>query len=245
MHKFLHVVEHGFIDSIKMLPIIILVYFLIEFLEYKQAMNVKNGSLLNKKHSPIFGALFGVMPQCGFSVVATDLYSKKKLNIGALIAVYISTSDEALPIMLSNFKSIKMLLPLVLIKIVVGVIVGYATQLIFDNVLYKEQKILLKQTISANKEQNVEKSFKHEVAKIELVEAEDHHHDGHEHLHHDHHKEENKLKQEEIHIGCCNHDIEHKKFDWKHPLLHSLKIILTILIINIAMGLIIEVGFTG
>ena len=62
----------------------------------------ENSKFLQGNVSPIFGAIFGCVPQCGFSVISTDLYSAKKLSVGALVAVYISTSDEALPLMLSS-----------------------------------------------------------------------------------------------------------------------------------------------
>ena len=70
-------------------------------------------------------------------------------------------------------------------------------------------------------------------------------HDENEHDHdHDHDHEENEEHEINLH-GCCNHDIEHKKYDWKHPITHSIKIFVTILIINIIFGCIIEFGFKG
>ena len=211
MKEILHVLEHSLIDSLKILPILIAVYLLIEFFEYRGSQKLTNGKLLNKRTSPIFGALFGSLPQCGFSVVATDLYTKRKINVGALIAVYIATSDEAIPIMLSNFKSLKAVLPLLIIKISIAILIGFVSQLLFEKMFAK----------------NTHK------------EVHNHIDDSHEHQekHHNH--------KEEKHHGCCNHDIEHKKYDWKHPIMHCLKIFITILIINIVFGCIIEFGFKG
>ncbi len=119
------------IDSLKMLPILLVVYFLIELLEYKQVLKFEKSSLINGKASPIFGALFGSVPQCGFSVISTDLFNKRKLSVGALIAVYIATSDEALPLMLSKPQFALDLLILMAIKIVFAVLVGYLSMWLY------------------------------------------------------------------------------------------------------------------
>ena len=80
---------------------------------------------MNKKYSPLFGSMFGILPQCGFSIVATDLYNKRKVTVGALIAVYIATSDEALPIMISQPSSYKWILPLIAAKILIAIAIGF------------------------------------------------------------------------------------------------------------------------
>lgn len=204
MKEFFDIVLDSLIDSAKILPILLLVYFLIELFEHKQASKFENMKFMNKKYSPLLGSAFGSLPQCGFSIVATDLYNKRKLTIGALIAVYIATSDEALPVMLSQPSSYKWILPLLLTKIVIAIAVGYLAQFLFDIM------------------------FKKKVVEVE-----------HDHEEHDHEEEA------ETHHGCCHHDIEHNKYDWKHPLLHSLKVIGMIFAINIIFGCIIEFGFKG
>lgn len=188
------------IDSAKILPIILVVYFLIEFLEYNYGSKIKNSRFLKGKASPVFGALFGSIPQCGFSIVATDLYSKKALSVGALIAVYIATSDEAIPLMISDPSKILYLLLLIGVKIVIGIAAGYLAMLIFP-ILFKTKK---------------------ENKYIEV------HNENESHENHNHE------------IGCCSHDLDdHKHYNWKHPLIHSLKIFAIILLVNIIMGTII------
>lgn len=203
MKEFFEIVLDSLIDSAKILPILLLVYFLIELFEHKQASKFENLKFMNKKYSPAIASLFGSLPQCGFSIVATDLYNKRKLTIGALIAVYIATSDEAIPVMLSQPSSYKWILPLLATKIVIAIIVGYLAQFVFDLM------------------------FRKKVVEIEH----DHEHDHEEHI--------------DTHHGCCHHDIEHNKYDWKHPLLHSLKVIGMIFAINIIFGCIIQFGFKG
>ena len=86
--------------------------------EYKCAAKIQNNKLLKGKASPIIGAVVGCVPQCGFSVISTDLFSKKVISVGALIAVYIATSDEAIPIMFAKPSSIPWMLLLIAVKIV-------------------------------------------------------------------------------------------------------------------------------
>ena len=203
MEEFLHVLLHSLIDTAKLLPILFVVYFLIEFLEYKNVFRFEKSKLLNGKASPAFGALVGSAPQCGFSVISAELFSERKISIGALVAVFIATSDEALPIMISNYKSIPALLCLLLSKIIFGIIVGYITMLLHWK--------LFKSTSQTHSKKE--------------------HHD-------DDHEKENEHHEEHLH-ACCHHDLKENKFNWKHPLIHCLKIFIYIYVINVIFGTII------
>ena len=121
--ELLHVLEHAFIDSIKIFPFLLIAYIIIELIEYYASNKMQK--TLSGKSAPLFGALFGLVPQCGFSVVAADMYSKRMITMGTLMAVFIATSDEAIPLMLANPDSARMLLPLLLIKLVFALLVGY------------------------------------------------------------------------------------------------------------------------
>ena len=210
MEEFLHVLLHSLIDTAKLLPVLFVVYFLIELLEYKNIFKFEKSKLLKGKSSPVMGALFGSVPQCGFSVISSELYSKRKISIGALIAVFVATSDEALPLMISNYKAIPSLLLLLAVKIVMAIIIGYFAMLLYSKV-FKFEKIENK-SLENNKENHSEKE--------QLDEHEDEHE---EHLH-----------------ACCHHDLQDEKFDWKHPLIHCLKITLYIFIFNVVFGMIVE-----
>ena len=93
------------LDSLKILPFLFLVYVLIEILETKTSAKLKSGRALRGGFAPLLGAGIGLVPQCGFSVMATNLFAKGYLSVGTLLAVYISTSDEAIPILLANFAA--------------------------------------------------------------------------------------------------------------------------------------------
>ncbi|MBO5954958.1 MAG: arsenic efflux protein [Clostridia bacterium] len=125
MHEYLHVILEALVDTVKVLPILFVVYYLIELIEFKNAGQIHKSKLLQGRLSPVAGAVLGCVPQCGFSVVSTDLFSKKKLSIGALIAVYIATSDEAIPLMIAKPQSFLWMLALIGIKIVFAVVMGY------------------------------------------------------------------------------------------------------------------------
>ena len=115
------------VDSLKMLPFLIIIYILLELAEKFLADKISK-----KVHfSPLIGSMFGLVPQCGFSVIAADLYLKRHITMGTLMSVFIACSDEALPIMLSNPNKILMTLPLLAIKFVVGFIVGFTIDLIY------------------------------------------------------------------------------------------------------------------
>ena len=90
------------LDSIKLLPFLYITYLLIELIEHKvgEAGRARIGAA--KKSGPIWGALFGIIPQCGFSAAASSLYAGRIITIGTLMAVYLSTSDEMLPILISS-----------------------------------------------------------------------------------------------------------------------------------------------
>ena len=131
MHEYWHTILEALIHTAQILPFLFIVYYLIELFEYKSANKLQKSKFLKGKASPVVGSLIGCVPQCGFSVVSTDLFSKGKLSVGALIAVYIATSDEAIPLMIANPKSIGWMLALIGVKIVLGIFIGYLSIALF------------------------------------------------------------------------------------------------------------------
>ncbi len=225
------------LDSLKLIPFLFLAYVLIEFLETVVSKKINN-SFFKGKCAPLIGASFGMVPQCGFSVVATDLYSQKKITVGTLIAIFIATSDEAIPILLGNLNSSKnvyILLSLILAKFVIGVVFGYAIDMSL-NIFYKNKLIKAADSKNSTSADN---------------------HQGKEHLH-DHNsnldatcnisktaqsiiQDNHNLQTVTIHKGCCGHDIEEDhvhpaKQYVLHPLIHTLKVFAYILLVNIVFS---------
>ncbi len=127
------------IDSIKLLPFLFFTYLFMEYIEHK--MNHKSKKAIQKsgKFGPFWGSLLGIFPQCGFSVSATNLYAGRVITLGTLIAVYLSTSDEMLPIFISEAVSPVVILKILAIKLVIGIIAGFIIDFVI-NVLSKNKR---------------------------------------------------------------------------------------------------------
>lgn len=119
------------IDTAKTIPFLFIIYFIIEFLEYRYGKNLWQKIQKAGRAGPAVGSAVGSIPQCGFSVISSALYSQKLITIGTLLAVYLATSDEAVPIILSEPSKAKILIPLILIKVIIALIGGYLIDFIF------------------------------------------------------------------------------------------------------------------
>jgi len=124
------------IDSLKLIPFLLVAFLIIELLEHKLNNKTKNIITKSKKIGPIIGSLLGVIPQCGFSVMGTNLYITRIITLGTLISIYLSTSDEMLIIMISEKVEISLILKILLIKIFFGIVYG----LIIDKIINKKKK---------------------------------------------------------------------------------------------------------
>lgn len=124
------------IDSIKILPFLFITYVIMEYIEHKMSQKSKETIKKAGKWGPLLGSSVGIIPQCGFSVSATNLYSARVISLGTLMAVYLSTSDEMIPIFISEKVPIFTLLQILAIKFVIGIIFGF----IIDFVLRARNK---------------------------------------------------------------------------------------------------------
>lgn len=124
-HIFLHASKHAVLDTLPLLPWLALIYIVIELLENKT--NLAGSNRLGGRLGPVIGSATGLIPQCGFSVMAAKLFEQKYITLGTLIAIFLSTSDEAFIVLLSSgAQGAAAVLPLVAVKIAVGIAVGYA-----------------------------------------------------------------------------------------------------------------------
>ena len=126
------------LDSLKIIPFLFIAFLIIELIEHKLTNKNKEIITKSKKIGPIIGSLLGVIPQCGFSVMATNLYITRIITLGTLISIYLSTSDEMLIIMLSKKIEITLILKILLIKIFFGIIYGVIIDKILNNKKEKE-----------------------------------------------------------------------------------------------------------
>lgn len=215
----------AFLDTLKLSWVLLIFYILIELIEQKIADKMQ--SKLKSDYAVAVGSAFGIIPQCGFSVLASDLYSRRQITLGALLAVFIATSDEALPILLSQIyeKGVWLkLLMLIFSKLVLALIVGYSVDL-----LYKSK---LKKSASGETPQHSRHADSAHEGSDERSRGHERKNDG------------DSGEKSDVHKGCCGHHIDDereskvKKY-LVHPLLHTLKILAYILIINAVMGIVV------
>ena len=127
----LEVIADAFLDTLKVFPFLLVIYILIEFLEHKTSFT-HNKKILQGRLAPLIGSATGLVPQCGFSVMAAKLYDKKLIRTGTLFSVLLATSDEAFIILLSSGAAAASIMPLVVIKLAVGVSAGYLINFILS-----------------------------------------------------------------------------------------------------------------
>jgi len=189
------------VDCLKVLPILFLAYLLVSYLSHDHSH--KFGKFLSKsrKTSVIYASFLGCVPQCGFSSVIADFYARTKVSLGTLVAVFIATSDEAIPIMLTNKDSVISMLLLIGVKIVLALFWGF----VIDGAIAlfsKRRKTKLTQKESTqieNTEQSHESNLDHDQN------HEQHHEHKHEHSHEHHHS------CGHIHSDECSDSCGHQK----------------------------------
>ncbi len=135
------VVWHGLLDSLKLLPFLFLTYLLMEFIEYKAEDKAERFMQRAGFCAPVIGGFIGAVPQCGFSAAASNLYAGRVISVGTLLAVFLSTSDEMLPILISGNIEIGKILAILGYKAAVGALVGISADIIIKLILRKKQKI--------------------------------------------------------------------------------------------------------
>ena len=220
-------------DSLIALPVLVVVYILIEFMEHKGGVKFEKMVASSKKTGPLWGAGIGCIPQCGFSAIMADLFSKKMITIGTLFAVFIATSDEAIVTLLQNPKqNILSLLALIGCKLVLAIIIGY----VFDLIFKKENKKLVSDNIEHSSHHDHEHTHSHdeheekcETCEVEKISCES---CGHNHLHHTHEFEDEKGKNK-------------GKVFWHivlQGLLHALIIFAIILGTNLVIKIVLELA---
>ncbi len=129
-HLLLHSSEHTLIEVAKLLPFLFLTYLLMELLEHKAGEKTEKHLRRAGRIGPLVGGALGLLPQCGFSAAAAGLYAGRVITAGTLIAVFLSTSDEMLPILISSGAPISFTLKILAAKLTVGVLCGFFVDLI-------------------------------------------------------------------------------------------------------------------
>lgn len=133
----IHLIPESFIETVSdcwiLLPFLLATYILIEFLEHEAGEKAVSLVRHSKKMGPLIGSLLGVIPQCGFSAVASEFYAHRVITLGTLFSIYLSTSDEMLPVLIASRANAGLIFTILGIKILAGLIVGFLLDLILRN----------------------------------------------------------------------------------------------------------------
>ena len=142
----LEVIEETLLDSIKLIPFLFIAYLIMEYIEHKTSQKSRETIKKSGKFGPLIGSFLGIFPQCGFSVVATNFYAGRVITLGTLISVYLTTSDEMIPIMISEAVPLWTILKILFVKLLIGIVAGFVIdfvlRLINKNKKMEEENIV-------------------------------------------------------------------------------------------------------
>lgn len=130
------IIQDTLIDSARLLPFLFLTYLAMEYLEHRTGDKAQRMVKRAGRFGPLVGGILGAVPQCGFSAAASNLYAGRVITLGTLIAIFLSTSDEMLPILLSEQAPMNVILPILLIKVVIGAAAG----LLIDRLIHPKEE---------------------------------------------------------------------------------------------------------
>ncbi len=215
------------LDCIKLVPFLLVTYLLMEWLERKTEDKQMKTMESSGIYGPFVGGLLGVVPQCGFSLVAANLYSGGVITVGVLLAVFMSTSDEMLPIFLSHSVPTTVIIKILLTKAIIAIVTGYAVDMANKGV----KKLLGSKTkYSVNRMQEHVHSDEHHI----VEQQSNHTHAGNKHHH-------GKTGEKSIHGVCENEHCNCQDGIIKSSIKHTVKIALFIVVISFAINIVIGV----
>lgn len=126
------------VDSVKLLPFLFFTYLVMEWLEHKTGSRTQATIRKAGKAGPFIGGVLGIFPQCGFSAAASNLYAGGVVTAGTLVAVYLSTSDEMLPIFISYAVPVVTIVKILAVKMLLGIISGFVLDILYRKLIRKE-----------------------------------------------------------------------------------------------------------
>jgi len=123
-------------DTYLMIPILFILYFILEYFSHTKQLDLISKLKISGPLGPLAGTLLGIIPQCGMSVFVTTLFLSRRVTLGTLVATYLATSDEALPVLIAHRGQEEMILYIIGLKLLIGVVSGYVIDLLFSNKHY-------------------------------------------------------------------------------------------------------------
>ncbi len=126
----LDIIADTITDAVKLLPFLFVTYLAMEYIEHKAGSSVQQMVQRAGSFGPFIGSILGVVPQCGFSAAASNLYAGRIITLGTLISIFLSTSDEMLPIFISEQVPLAVILKILGVKVLIGMTAGFAIDMI-------------------------------------------------------------------------------------------------------------------
>lgn len=227
MHIAQHVAEHSVTDTLYLIPFLFVTYAAMEWLEHRTAGKTQEAIQRAGAAGPIAGAVLGVVPQCGFSAAAATLYAGRVITLGTLFAVFLSTSDEMLPIFIAEQVPVGTIAKILGAKIVIGMVMGFIVDAVLRVARRDKQELRIHELCEQDRCR-----CNNECATCaknpELVYA--HHDDCAQGCHHDHHEHDHE------------HDHDHGwKGIFKSALIHTVQVTVFVFIITVALNAVLEV----
>jgi Putative, 10TM heavy-metal exporter len=141
MHQYQHsgiieILLGSLADTYLMIPVLFVLYFILEYFSHTKQLDLISKLKISGPLGPLAGTLLGIIPQCGMSIFVTTMFLSRRVTLGTLVATYLATSDEALPVLIAHRGEEMMILYIVGLKLLIGVISGFAVDLLFNNKLY-------------------------------------------------------------------------------------------------------------
>lgn len=138
MEQIVDILCEAIVDTGKLIPFLFITYLLMEWLEHKTGSRTQAAIRRAGKAGPLLGGVLGVFPQCGFSAAASNLYSGGVITAGTLTAVFLSTSDEMLPIFVSEAVPAMTIIKILIVKAIYGIVCGFALDFLYHSILRRE-----------------------------------------------------------------------------------------------------------
>lgn len=138
LHHIPEIILHTVKDSVIVIPFLFLTYLFMEFLEHRSGNAAEKWLNRSGKFGPLVGSLLGVLPQCGFSAASTGLYTGRVITAGTLVAVWLSTSDEMLPILISRGAPLPLVIKVIAAKVIVALLAGFSIDIV-TNIIKKKK----------------------------------------------------------------------------------------------------------
>jgi hypothetical protein len=145
-------------DTYLMIPVLFVLYFILEYFSHTKQLDLISKLKISGPLGPLAGTLLGIIPQCGMSVFITTMFLSRRVTLGTLVATYLATSDDALPVLIAHRGEEMMIIYIIGLKLLIGAISGYLIDFLFGNRLYEGSLLEVKSSHAVEISHELEKT---------------------------------------------------------------------------------------